>query len=117
MIDRDIVRLLHIRDAIEAIEGYAAVGHERFLAETMTHDAMLWQLEILSQATRRLSLELRERHPELASGQLRELQEQFEHNFLDLDLHLAWRVAQETLPELKRTVEAILDAGSHARSG
>ena len=108
MLDRDIVRLLHIRDAINAIESYAAVGHERFLAETMTHDAIIWQLEVICEATKRLSADLRERCPEFASGRLREVQEEFDRNFFEFDLSLAWAVSQETLPELRRTVEAVL---------
>ena len=115
MVNRDVVRLLHIRDAIVAIGGYAAIGHERFLAETVTRDAILWQLELLSEATRHLSKEFRARHPQLASGSLRELQEEFDHHFLDFDLDLAWRIATETLPNLRRTVEAIIDQASQAR--
>ena len=108
MVDRDIVRLLHIRDAIEAIEEYAAVGRERFLTEALTQDAMIWQLGIPSEATTRLSADLRRRYPGLESGRTDEIRNEFEHNFLNFDCQLAWDMARNTLPALKQTVEAIL---------
>jgi hypothetical protein len=108
MVDRDIARLLHIRDAIDAIEGYAAVGHERFQKESITQDAIVWQLLLLNEATKHLSEELRASHPEFASERLRDLQEGLEHDLLTVDLWLVWRATQETLPELKQTIEAIL---------
>ena len=108
MVNRDIVRLLHIRDAIAGIEVHAAMGHERFLQEAITQEAIIWQLEVLCEATKHLSPELRKEHPEFGSGRLRELQEDFDHSFLDIDVQLVWEVVRETLPELKRTVEAIL---------
>jgi uncharacterized protein with HEPN domain len=114
MVNRDYVRLLHIRDAIVRIERYAAVGHERFSQETVSQDAIIRQLELVCEATTRLSADLRNGHPELASGRLGELQEEFDTNYLDIDLRLVWNVTQQTLPELKRTVESILDEQERA---
>jgi uncharacterized protein with HEPN domain len=48
---RDRIYLLHIRDAIEKIEAYIAVGKERFLQESHWHDAVIRQLEIIGEAT------------------------------------------------------------------
>ena len=108
MVNRDILRLLHIRDAIARIEQYAAIGHERFWQETMTQDAIILQLDLMCEAMKRLSPELLERHPEFPSARMGQLQHELEHNFLNFDRQLAWDVTQETLPELRRTVAAIL---------
>ena len=40
----------------------------------------------------------------------------FEHNFLTFDRQLAWKVTQDTLPEIKRTVEAVLEATPRAKT-
>ncbi|HET7056044.1 MAG TPA: nucleotidyltransferase domain-containing protein [Thermomicrobiales bacterium] len=114
IVDRDIARLLHIRDAIARIEEYAAAGHEQFLVESMTQAAILRQLEIVCEAAKRLSPELRRRHAEFPWGRLRVLQDEFDHHFLELDLNLVWDVTLETIPHLKRMVEAVLDEAAPA---
>ncbi len=50
--NRDLLYLQHILDAIDKIERYVAVGQERFLAETMYQDAVIRQLEIIGEATK-----------------------------------------------------------------
>ena len=56
---RDVVYLQHMSDAITKIESYVLVGHETFLAETHWQDAVIRQIEIMGEATKRLSNELR----------------------------------------------------------
>jgi uncharacterized protein with HEPN domain len=116
MVNRDIVRLRHIWDAIGRIEEYASVADERLYDESIAEDAIVRQLEIICEAIRHVSTELRERQPEFTSGRLDEFCEQFEYHYLDFDRQLAWEVTQETVPELKRTVEAILDEEQRTRT-
>ncbi len=48
----DMLYLRHIRDAIEKIESYIAVGREAFFAESHWQDAVIRQLEIIGEATK-----------------------------------------------------------------
>ena len=59
----DFVYLRHILDSISKIETYVAVGKERFVAESQWHDAAIRQLEIIGEATKKLSPELRSAYP------------------------------------------------------
>ena len=59
----DVAYLRHILDAVGKIEQYAAVGRERFRIETHWQDAIIRQLEIVGEATKRLSPAIRSRHP------------------------------------------------------
>ena len=59
----DAVYLRHILDAIAKIEGYSGVGHDRFMNESHWHDATIRQFEIIGEATKHLSEELRQRYP------------------------------------------------------
>lgn len=116
MVDRDIVRLLHIRDAIAAIEAYAAVGDALSDHEPLIRDAIILRLEVICEMTCQLSAELLGDHPDIAAGKLAELHDAFHNNYFDIDPRLVRDVTQETLPGLKRTVEAIL-VQKDARSG
>ena len=105
---RDSLYLQHILDAIDRIEQYVAVGHERFIAETVWQDAVIRQLEIIGEATKRLSPDLRARHPEIAWRGMAGSWDRLVHDYMGVDLDFVWGVAQERLPEVKRGIEAIL---------
>ena len=59
----DRTYLLHIQDAILRIEEYASLGREEFFAKTHWQDAIIRQLEIVGEASKRLSEELRSTNP------------------------------------------------------
>jgi uncharacterized protein with HEPN domain len=59
----DRVYLLHIRDAIARIEEYAAGGRVEFVSSPLTQDGIIRQLEIIGEASKRLSDELRDANP------------------------------------------------------
>ena len=61
----DLAYLRHILDAIEKIETYASVGREAFLATSHWQDAVIRQMEIIGEATKRLSAEARARHADI----------------------------------------------------
>ena len=62
---RDFVYLCHIRDAIDKIESYVSVGKEVFLETFHWQDAVIRNLEIIGEATKRLSAELKAENPEI----------------------------------------------------
>jgi uncharacterized protein with HEPN domain len=95
-------------DAIARIESYAAVGQERFFAEPLRQDAIIRQLEIIGEATKQLSMELRNRHPEVTWRSMAALRDVLIHNYMGVDLDVVWGVTQQALPELKLNIEAIL---------
>jgi uncharacterized protein with HEPN domain len=108
-VSRDAVYLGHILDAIARIERYSAVGQERFLAEPHWQDATIRQLEVIGEATKRLSPELRDKHPEVAWRRVAGLRDVLIHDYMGVDLDIVWGVTQQALPDLKRQIQAILD--------
>ena len=59
----DRVYLHHIQDAIARIESYVARGRDAFLTETIIQDAVIRNLEVIGEAVKNLSEELRAKHP------------------------------------------------------
>ncbi len=55
--------LLHIAEGIARIERYAAVGGGRLDRDGMAYDAILRNLQTVSEATQRLPDEIKARHP------------------------------------------------------
>jgi uncharacterized protein with HEPN domain len=108
-VNRDAVYLGHILDGIARIERYSAVGQARFLAESHWQDAMIRQLEVIGEATKRLSPELRGRYPEVAWRRMAGLRDVLFHDYMGVDLDVVWGVAQRALPDLKRQIQMIVD--------
>jgi uncharacterized protein with HEPN domain len=107
-LNRDSAYLQHIRDAIIQIEVYAAVGHDRFFSERHWQDAIVRQLEIIGEATKQISSDLRQRHPEVAWREIAGLSDVLIHNYMGVELSTVWEITQQTVPRLKHAIEAIL---------
>lgn len=113
---RDDVYLRHILDAVNKVERYTAVGRDRFLAETHWHDAVIRQLEIVGEATKRLSPELRARFPDVPWRRLAGLRDVLVHNCMGVGLDAVWEITQTRIPDLRQQVMAILTEDESASS-
>ena len=104
----DLVYLRHIADAIQKIESYVSVGHETFMSTSHWQDAVIRQLEIIGEATKRLSPEVRRGYPQIPWKRIAGLRDVLIHDYLGVDISLVWRITQTYLPELKHQIDAIL---------
>ena len=62
---RDLVYLDHIREAIGQIAVYSAAGREEFFRNRMAQDAIIRNFEIIGEAVKRLSDDLKDRRPDV----------------------------------------------------
>ncbi|OGQ30189.1 MAG: hypothetical protein A3I75_07660 [Deltaproteobacteria bacterium RIFCSPLOWO2_02_FULL_50_16] len=77
----DQVYLRHILDAIEKIESYIAGGHDIFLSTSHWQDATIRQLEIVGEATKKISQNLRSKHPDVPWKRIAGLRDILIHNY------------------------------------
>jgi uncharacterized protein with HEPN domain len=104
----DRTYLLHLRDAIFKVEQYAAVGKQAFLAESHWQDAIIRQLEIIGEASKRLSPLVREKASEIPWRRICGLRDILIHNYMGVDIEAVWAVVEVSIPPLKAAVEALL---------
>lgn len=104
----DMLYLKHIRDAIEKIESYVAVGRETFFKESHWQDAVIRQLEIIGEATKNLSQFLRDQYPNVEWRRIAGLRDVLIHNYMGVDLSAVWEITQRNLPDLKKSVLTII---------
>ena len=108
------VYLGHIRDAINDIKSYAAVGEAAFLADRMRQDAVIRKLEIVGEAVKRISETTKARRPDIRWKQIAGMRDRLTHDYFGVDLGLVWRVVERDLQMLDAAVDALLsrpDAG------
>ena len=82
----DAVYLRHILDAIEKIESYAAVGKEIFMTTTHWQDAIIRNLEIIGEATKRLSDALKQSNPEIRWRNVAGLRDVLIHDYMGVGI-------------------------------
>lgn len=104
----DRLYLKHILDAIEKIDTYISVGHDVFISSSHWQDAVIRQLEIIGEATKRLSKELFVHHADVPWRRIAGLRDVLIHNYIDVDINAVWEITQQNLPPLRLRIEAIL---------
>ncbi len=104
----DGVYLRHILDALTKIESYVAVGRDVFLSTSHWQDAVIRQLEIIGEATKRLSLDLRSHHSDVPWRRIAGLRDVLIHDYMGVRLAAVWEVTQTDLPVLQKQIRDIL---------
>ena len=104
----DRERLFDILEAIERIERYAQQGQAAFEAQELIQVWMLHHLQIIGEASRSLSEDLKDQHPTIPWSQIVGMRNILVHAYFGIDTDLVWEVVERDLAALKRTVEEML---------
>jgi uncharacterized protein with HEPN domain len=107
---RDRQALIDIRGVLDRALGYPIDSEEAFLAKDYLQDAVIRCLEILGEATKRLSPEVCLLHPDLPWRAMAGMRDVLIHAYDQVDLEEVW-MAYERFPEIRRRVDAILSLG------
>jgi uncharacterized protein with HEPN domain len=106
---RDNAYLFDILDAARLAQAYVlGKTQAEFLADTQCQDAVIRRLEIIGEATRRLSTETRRAMPEIAWEAMMGMRNILIHQYDDVDLNIIWDAIQIDLPPLIRVLEKLV---------
>lgn len=84
----DRERLLDIREAIERVERYTTAGRATFDQSELVQNWVVHHLQVIGEACRSLSSELRDRHPEVPWSQIVGMRHIHVHNYFEIDTDL-----------------------------
>ncbi len=103
-------RLRDIVDNIDAIKSFTGqVDLAAFITDRKTVYAVIRALEIVSEASRRLPPELRDRHPEIDWAAVAAAGNVYRHEYEGVDEALIWHTVRHDLHLLRSVAAAELD--------
>lgn len=75
----------------------------------MMIDAVVRELQIIGEATKRLSSAFKNSKPEIPWDKIAGMRDKIIHDYVDINNKIVWAVIQEDLPELKKVLREDLE--------
>lgn len=101
--------LSDIHEAVKRIVEYGSgLSYEAFLKDTKTQDAVIRNFEIIGEATKGLSVHLKQRYPHVQWSDVAKMRDKLIHHYFGVNIDVVWDIIEESLPEFYLQIEDIL---------
>ncbi|WP_199247440.1 DUF86 domain-containing protein [[Phormidium] sp. ETS-05] len=101
--------LTDMLDAIQRARTYInSMSYEEFSADLKTQDATIRTLEVLGEASKGLSADIKNRFSEIPWKSIARLRDKLIHNYFGVNLDIVWQVVTLELPALERQIMQVL---------
>ena len=101
--------LLDILEAIKRIEFYTKeLSYQDFLQKMETQDAVVRNLEIIGEAIKNISKNLKTKHNNIPWKEIAGMRDKVIHFYFGVNWDIVWNVAKDSLPQLRENIERIL---------
>jgi uncharacterized protein with HEPN domain len=104
----DAVYSKHILDAIHRIEEYTQnIEYKDFIENHLIQDGVIRQIEIIGEAVKRLSNEIREKYTDVPWKDIVGMRNKLIHNYFGVDVDAVWETVKKDIPVLKKKLIGI----------
>ncbi len=105
----DTVYLRHIYDACVQINEYLhGIGEEKFKQSNLLQDGVIRQLEIIGEATKRLSKSFRQQYDEVPWQDIAGMRDKLIHDYFGVDVDTVWLTVTQDILYLREKIKDIL---------
>ena len=105
----ELLYLRHILDAMDIVDEYLQdVDEEKFKNTRLIQDGVIRQIEIIGEAVRNVSKDIRKTYPEIPWQDIAGMRDKLIHGYFGVDIEKVWDTAREDLPVLREQVTGVL---------
>jgi len=104
--DQDLIEDILI--CLSKIEEYIyGVTYDNFINDYKTQDAIVRNLEIIGEASKRLSSELKKKYQDIPWKMIAGTRDKLVHDYFGVNIDIVWEIATNDAPALKQKLEKI----------
>lgn len=104
----DSLYLQHILQSISQIESYRR-DYRYYLENQENRDAIVFQLLIIGEASKLISSEIKQNHPEIPWRDIIGMRNRLIHSYTEIDYEAIWKTVEYDIPILKMQLLHIAD--------
>ena len=109
---RDRIYLSDILDAARLAVSYLdGVEMEAYIHNVQLQDSVIRRVEIIGEASRRISEETKAAHPNIPWREMIGMRNFMIHEYDDVDVWVVWETVRYDLPQLITQIASILESG------
>jgi uncharacterized protein with HEPN domain len=104
----DLLYIDHILDSIEKIESYTKdLTKREFSKNDLVQDAVIRNFEIIGEASKRISKNLKQTYPEISWKDISGMRDKLIHDYMGVDVEVIWTTIKKDLPILKNKMTEV----------
>ncbi|HEY8665443.1 MAG TPA: DUF86 domain-containing protein [Tepidisphaeraceae bacterium] len=92
------------------------VSFDEFKQAILIRDAVIRRLEVISEAAGKVSIDMRQRLPQLPFAEIVGMRNLITHAYWGIDLEIVWKTATEDLPALIAAIAPLLVSDKPSQS-
>lgn len=105
---RDKDFLEDIIEAMELIILYSkGMTYKAFLTDRKTQDAVVRNFEVIGEAAKNISQDLKKKHPEIPWKNMAGLRDKLIHFYFGIDYQIVWTITRKEIPHLLKKVKTL----------
>lgn len=109
MIKKDLAYIDHILDCIRKINEFSAgLTVDQFKRNELVQDAIIRNIEIIGEASKRISSETRQTYYKIPWKEISGMRDKLIHDYMGTDVAVVWKTIKQDIPTLEHLITAIL---------
>ncbi|GIW47697.1 MAG: DUF86 domain-containing protein [Deltaproteobacteria bacterium] len=102
--------LMDILEACRRIKNYTkGLSYEVFLRSEEKQDAVIRNMEVIGEAVKHISYNLRNKYPEVDWKKVAGIRDKLIHFYFGISLEIVWTVIEKEIPKLEESVKRIME--------
>ncbi len=85
----------------------SGISFDEFLGDQKTQDAIIRNIEIIGEASKKLSAELKEKYSNIPWKMIAGTRDRLIHGYFGVNIDIVWEIATINVPELEQDIKKI----------